>query len=565
MLAARGHLISWVLILGTAALALSGLGVVAGLVQFWGTNPEYLDRFVILTAAGWLAWNKRRQFAAVPGSYAGFVFLIVGVLAAPPAWYLAGQLGQQRRILLWWLGGAWVLSAGGAILIAGGWRWLRPLAFPLVFVLFALPIPERIELPLQNELQTLTTYVAAWGLRASGMTVHRDGFELHLPSGGLEVVEACSGVRSITALLAIAAFVAHWRGFGLVRGLVLSALSLPVIAAVNALRIILTGWIQESFGPQFVQGTPHEMLGIVMVLVGLCLVLGLSQLLRPQNVAPAQALDGPGSAGAGYLSKEGQGAKPIAPPAPPSKGEKKGAFRLVPAATLLALGLGASIFAYWSGYARVSRELQSAPFDQLPKQIGEWTAEDLSIPGQVEEMLTYDRACFRRYRNQYGNAIYVWAIYWQASTAIRGYHHPDICFPNRGWTATRKGREPLEFDQGQAASLTVRHFERGRDRQRVYYWTQEGRRVWTEEDENNADMSGPGHNWIRDRLVENPPEMSARVTVIMQAAFEAGLDERMLKDFIRDFARELYHLCPWARPEGFCGHGEELNLKSAGS
>jgi len=528
---ARDHWTFWSLTLGGIALGVSGLLVVASLVQFWGMNSQYADRFIILLAVGWLVWRVRESLPPSTGSNFGLIPLLAGSVAAAPAWYLAAQVGP-RSILLWWLAGAWLLSAVGAVLLLGGWRWLRPLAFPLFFVLFALPIPERIEVPLQEELQERTTTLAAAGMRAAGMTVERHGFELHLPSGGLEVVEACSGVRSITALLAIALFVAHWRGFGLIRGLLTLGLALPVIAAVNALRIIITGWIQETYGQQMIQGRPHELLGFVMVLVGLAFVLLISQLLRPHG----PRAEAPQS--------------PVTTHHSPFTGLPY-SVRLSLGACLLAVGLAGSAGAYVLGQGRIVRHLQTAPFEQLPAQFDEWTATDVDIPEETRDILTYDRALYRKYRDELGHELEVWVIYWEASTAIRGYHHPDVCSTNRGWATILKDRQPLELDDGRLVPLTIRHYERERNRRRVVYWTQEGRRIWSEQDEDNADKSGPGHSWIRDRLVEHPPEMSARLSVLIQTDLWGRTErtERMVDDFTKRFARQLFAVCPWARPE----------------
>jgi len=517
--------------LGLLGLLLSFAGLVACLAEFFGSNPAYTDRFIILLASGWLVWNYRSALPSSPASPIGLPMVLAGSIAAVPAWYLAAQVGP-RAVLLWWLTSSWIVAAAGLALAGGGCPWLRRLAFPLLLLLFALPIPDRILIPMQNNLQSITTVLAEYGLLAIGMDVTRKGFELFLPSGGLEVVEACSGVRSITALLAIAVFVAHMRGFGLVRGLLLLALALPVIAAVNGLRIILTGWIQETFGHEWIQGRPHELLGTAMVLVGLGMVLILSHLMRSRREVTVQ------------------------PEAPVRFGGVVRSFWHWPAALILAVGFGASAYAWLEGSKRAVATVQAAPFDDLPLSIGNWKSDgNRPIPDQVRDLLTYDNAVYRVYRDPIGHEVEVWVIYWQASTAIRGYHHPDVCFPNRGFEASRKGEQPLKVGDDTEILTTLRHFNRGRERVRLTYWTQEGKRVWTKLDEENADKGGPGHDWIRDRLVANPPELSARLAVSIKSEFSGRgeREERVAVDFSERFAAALFELCPWAKPEPDAG------------
>src|SRR5207248_6595097 len=120
---------------------------------------------------------------------------------------------------------------------------------------------------------------AAAVLSALGVPVERAGHVLCLPGGELGVVEACSGVRSVTALTALAAFVAYLTGLGFIRGAVLLGLSVVVVAGVNAVRVVVSGVVQETAGRNYIQGGWHDALGVAMVLLGLGLILGLAKLL----------------------------------------------------------------------------------------------------------------------------------------------------------------------------------------------------------------------------------------------------------------------------------------------
>ena len=122
---------------------------------------------------------------------------------------------------------------------------LRAAAFPLLFPLFALPVPTAVLSPVQEKLQGVTTSLAVPVLRLLGEPAERGGFVITLPGGRLGVEEACSGVRTLTALTAIAAFVAFLRGFGPGRGVALVLLAVPLVVAVNAGRVAL-----EVFGPK---------------------------------------------------------------------------------------------------------------------------------------------------------------------------------------------------------------------------------------------------------------------------------------------------------------------------
>ena len=110
----------------------------------------------------------------------------------------------------------------------------------------------------------------------------------------------------------------------------------------------------------------------------------------------------------------------------------------------------------------------------------------------------------------------------------------------------------VELEQLRTLPITIRHYERTRERTRIAYWTQEGKHVWTDEDEDAADRTGPGGiHWIRDRLVERPPELSARISVLIASEIwgRSERGDRIVDEFSKQLAQELYMICPWALPK----------------
>lgn len=525
---------------GSTPAALILLGVLGGAVvwvlgQFWGANPDYADRFLILAAAGWVVWTLRPVLAQLPRrpTWFGLVPIAAGAVLFPVGWFLSVQVAP-KPIILWWVTAAWELLAVGTVLLLGGWTHLRRLAFPLAFVLFALPIPNRILVPLQFLLQTVTTSSAAAVLPVLGIPVERHGFLLTLPSGDLGVVEACSGVRSVTALAAIAAFVAYQSGIGFLRGLVMLGLSIPVIAGVNAVRVVLSGLLQEKAGQQYIQGRWHDALGIGMILLGLLLVLGLAKLMRTRNssfCSQTKQLERRDEA-VGY-TRSGQ------------------SFPARFAVVMLGIVVVAVAAAQITG-AKVEAELvASAPLEQIPDRIGAWKSSPAPIPEAVTGMLTYDTAIHRIYRHSVGYEVNVWVIFWSSQNMVKGYHHPDVCWPNKGFNLEYRGVEPLATASG-LLPVTVREFSRDRDRHLVVYWTQEGSRVWTEQDEQKTQYEGDSHAWLADRLFgRGATERSGRLVVLVGTPLwgdGVAIRARTL-ELTRQLADEVHRLCPWAKIE----------------
>src|SRR4051794_39930092 len=90
-----------------AALAAWGLlGVAAAavlwnLIRFWGSNSEYLDRWLILVGSAWLVWRDRPVWQALPArpTRFGLVPLTAGAMLFPPGWFLALQVAPKPILL----------------------------------------------------------------------------------------------------------------------------------------------------------------------------------------------------------------------------------------------------------------------------------------------------------------------------------------------------------------------------------------------------------------------------------------------------------------------------------
>ena len=521
-------------------------GVVVGvfvyaLASYWLDGVDTADRLLIVLAAGW-TWNRMRgDVAALPSRplpALGVPLVALGCLVVAPPWYVISQLGA-RPVLLWVLYASAVAVIGGMTLAQFGWRTLNAVRFPLFFVLLALPIPSRINGPIQGVLQDWTTTFAHQGLLTWGFTCAREGFVLRLPHGDLGVVEACSGIRSVTALTAIAVFLAHLRGFGLVRGVLTVALAVPVIVFVNGCRVFLTGLLQEYLGREAILGWKHEALGFALVFVGLGLVVLVTKVLAGKE-APAPV--------------EGD----VAPtPGPVPAATSVPASPLVGwvLAVVAAIGVAPGIYALTRpAVARSAIPDGLAGIDQVPMTIGDWTARDLPIDDEIPQILGYNQCTFRAYRNKLGYETYVWVIYWSTSKSVKSYHHPDICMPNRGSDPLAKAELTHTSPGGRTLPLSFREFQRRNvgDKQLLVYWTQEGRTIWTPADEAEArDQFRYPFTWIAKRTGERPADaFDDRIVVLIGTPSWGNGDgpKAALLEFSGRLADELYRVCPWADP-----------------
>lgn len=517
-----------------AGLAAAGAALVYAVVSYWGFTTAAVDRLLIVAGAGWAGytlWPGATTRVGVPRPVLGSALLVAAAVTFPLTWYLQFAVSGGRAVLLWWQWAAVSGMAAGVLLARGGWPPVRGLLFPPVFFAFALPLPTMILGPLQHRLQAFTTGVSHVLLRVVGLPAERpgDAFILRLPGGDLGVEEACSGVRSLTALTALAAFVAFRKGFGPARGVALVAVSVPIVALVNVVRVVLSGVIQEWIGAEYIRDSWHEALGLVMVLVGLgfiCLAAAGLQKLGPTPPAAAAEV----------------------PPATPPRGR----WFPVAATAVLAVTLIASVASGATGRASVPDQLPPPDLHLVPQTLGDWEGRDLPVSAHITDTLHQDAALYRVYRNRIGRTTFVWVLYWSTANQVLNYHHPDVCLPNAGLTPVSRSSEVLRPACGGEVPLTARVFTGDRGGLYALYWTQEGRRVWGEADELAAQKSIGVRGLVKgvSEVIRTGSANAGpgRLVVLIGTddASEFGRGETLA--FARALADEVYRVCPWAGP-----------------
>jgi exosortase len=266
-----------VLVLGILLALLYGR-IVRDMALVWWDDPNYSHGFLVPLFSVFVVWQDRAALAALEsrGSLAG-----LGVLAAGLALLVLGVLGAENFLS----GASFVVVLAGLVLFHLGGEWLRALAFPISFLLFMIPLPailfNAIALPLQGMAAENATRV----IETLGIPVLRDGNVIRLSHTTLGVTEACSGIRSLVSLLALAVVWASlfapraWQRF------VLVASAVPITIVANAGRIVLTALLAEWLGVEWAQGFFHGFSGWIIFLVAFACLLGLDALLR--RVSPA--------------------------------------------------------------------------------------------------------------------------------------------------------------------------------------------------------------------------------------------------------------------------------------
>ncbi len=254
-----------------ALLIVLFLPVLIPMVSEWVSDEDMGYALFVPVVAGYVVWLDRERILAAPVKpwwpamalvVWGFCQMLLGFL---------GALSFVSRT-------AFLVAAVGVVWTIAGTAVLRTLVFPLILLLFMIRIPLYVYQQITLPLQSLATQVATAGLEFLGIAVMRDGNVLVLADRRLEVVEACSGIRSLLSLTFLS--VAYGRLFETrvwVR-IALLVSTVPIAIACNAARVTLTG-VLTQYKPEIAEGAYHMFEGWVIFMFELVVLLGFHRLL----------------------------------------------------------------------------------------------------------------------------------------------------------------------------------------------------------------------------------------------------------------------------------------------
>ena len=233
--------------------------ILTGIYGSWFDEHAYMEHgSLVLPAAAFIAWTKRSELRRISlqPSKIGFALVFMGALQAVLG--IAAHWVWISRI-------AFLISLIGCIVGLYGFRVARALAYPLGMLPLMIAPPTFLYAKATLSLQLLASRLGESCLEFLGFSVLREGNVLHLVGMTLSVEEACSGIRSLFAILFICAVYNYLFVQGTKPRLFLFVMALPIAILGNGARIVATG-IASQYNQALVYGTPHEMFGYASVI-----------------------------------------------------------------------------------------------------------------------------------------------------------------------------------------------------------------------------------------------------------------------------------------------------------
>ncbi len=404
-------------------------------------GPLVLGMFLLLA---WLSWRGAK--ASRPRPLAGGLLLVAGL-----ALYV---VGRTLEIPLFEVA-SHIPVLAGAVLMVAGTSGLRSFAFPILFLLFLVPLPgfvlEAIATPLK-ELVSAAVQVLLSGL---GYPIERSGVVLAIGGQQMLVADACSGMNSLYALFALKAVYQQLTAPSRASRLVSLLLAvIPIAIAANVVRVAILVLVAHHFGDDAASGALHTIAGLAVFVIALALIMSLDRFLpRASRLVPRAPV----------------------------------ASRLVPRASLLAAlcaALVMSATAIASPLLNPVRAEGAAPdlVSLVPASFGDWsidpTVEPVAPAAEVQAKLDriYGATLTLTYVNAKGERMMLAIAYGGDQSDALKAHRQEVCYRAQGFEIRGLADDRVEA-AGRSMPVTRMLAVQGSRSEPVTYWFTMGDRV----------------------------------------------------------------------------------------
>ena len=463
----------WQPILTAAVLFFLYAAVLNKLAADWWTDDNYSHGLLVPFVIGyiiWLEFDKLKAACRTSAFLPGGILISLALLLL-----LGGTLGAElftQRISL-------VLMLAGIIIYFWGAQLLKLLIVPFALLLLAIPIPQIIFNKIAFPLQIWASQMAVWGIRLFEVASVRKGNVIEiLPRGAtqivaLEVVEACSGIRSLMTLITLALILScftrektggatpFWRNQNVWRSLVLMLSAFPIAILTNAARVTATGVLTYYYGKKATESVWHELSGWLVYVVALILLLTINFVLKKFKIQDS-----------GFKIQDSaiEDQKPkTGDREPKTKNQKP----KTPAFVLLAALLVGGVFINWFAgrdEVAVGRKMLA----EAPAQLGQWRQKgnDIQFDKQTESVLRASDYVMREYALPDGRLANLYVGFYASQRAGATYHSPQNCLPGAGWEMKQPDVIEIKTPAGKTFKANRFVVENGVYREILIYWYQ---------------------------------------------------------------------------------------------
>jgi exosortase D (VPLPA-CTERM-specific) len=369
-------------------------------------NEDYSFGLLLPLVSGYIVYLKLPQIRSYlwRPSWLGLLCIAVGL-----ALYLVGELGADLYVPRV----SFVIVITGLLFLMGGWGLVRLLGFPLFLLILMFPLPGLLTKQLTLPLQLISSRLATAMLQLVGIPAFCQGNVIDLGVRQMQMVEACSGLRYILALLALGVVFGYFFQRRLWKILLLFLVLIPSAIVANAFRVMAMGIIPALQVPGFWHAFSGWLI-FVFCLAILSLINWICNRIQPlPDLPPA----------------------PFTPPDPAPRHALAIMSYLVLAVTLVGLGGPIAL-----RVARAPAMRLGQSFDRFPLELGPWHGQVVFIDPEMVKATKSDAHLNAEFSHPGQPPISLWIAYYETQKKAGGFvHSPKLCLTGGGWTQLNTG------------------------------------------------------------------------------------------------------------------------------
>jgi exosortase D (VPLPA-CTERM-specific) len=476
--------------------------ILSTLIRYLIVNDDYSYGLLIPLISGYIIYKKWPQLRKISWqpSWWGLLIIIIGLCL-----YIIGEIAADLFIPRV----SFIITLGGILILLGGRRLTRTLIFPLLILLLMIPLPQLIANKLTLPLQLISSQLATGLLQFIGIPVFRQGNIIDMGVRQMQIVDACSGLRYILALLALGVVFCYFYQRKPWKITVLLLVLVPATILANALRVAGMGVY-----PILLVGFWHAFSGWLIFIFCFGILAGVNYFLNRLSPPEDDELSA-------------NDLKPAAVIAAPEN--KAVLWRYVLSALLILLL-----------FIPITRRASYAPnyplkdgFENFPLTIDSWKGRHVHIDPEMVAVTQSQAHLNAEYSNQGKGSVSLWIVYYETQKKAGGFvHSPKGCFVASGWEIEQA--KTIDIAEGKPVNWMV--VNRMGEKLLIYYWFLQRGRWIADETKNKFFMAYDG--FLRRRTDGAMIRLITPVGGNMEAA------QNRLTSFAKELAPQLNKFIP---------------------